>query len=207
MTTEQLKSGYFQVRLGIGELVIEKNMSETTSLNHYLIRFTDEDIFESLDPFFQEACHSRQMLVRRVLDDGKKEVLGFPVISKSVQGLVQVRAWTFIPPEASMEDVEKAVWVENKIKEDTDARKLNTNYVILSYKKEEIEATVDVYTYLCCFSLKARKAATPGMTQAIKDCKGINENYRFQIFKKSFQLKQDMLVYGFKLVSTEIETR
>jgi hypothetical protein len=206
MSTEQVKSGYVKVLLGIGNWEIEKNITKTTVRNTYLIIFDDEVVFKSLNPSFQDACRTRQMLVRKVLDDGKKEVLGFAVISRSVQGLVQVQAWTFIPPQASKKDVENAVWVENKIKEDKGARKFNTNYVILRYEKEEIEATVNVSSYQCLFTSKARKAATPGMTQAIENCKSIN-NYRFQINKNPFKLKQDMLVHGFKLVSTKIESR
>ena len=209
MKKEQVKSGYIKVRLGIGEVVIEKNLTEATLPDQYHINFGDEVVFKSLNPLFQEACHSRQMLVRMVLDDGKKEILGFAVISKSVHGLVQVQAWKCVPPQASMEDVEKAVWVENNIKEDKGAKKLNTNYVVLSYKKEEIEATITENgpNYRCCFTSKARKAATPGMTQAIKDCKGIKNKYTLYLYKNSFQLKQDMLDCGFKLVSTEIESR
>jgi hypothetical protein len=72
MRAKQLKSGYFQVRLGIGELVIEKNLSETTLPNQYLIQFSDDEVFTSLDPLFQAACFARQMSVRKVLDKKRK---------------------------------------------------------------------------------------------------------------------------------------
>jgi hypothetical protein len=205
MRQEQVAKGYFKVQLRIGDLVIDMNLGKRSISRQYRIQFQDNDVFNTLHEEFQAACLSKQILLRMVKNG--KTVVGFAVITESVQGLVQVQAWTFIPPEASEKAVENPVWEKNTITEDKDARKRNTDFVVLSYEEEQIEATVDVSTYQCIFTSIARKAATAGMTQAIKVCKGINDKYRFLINRKTFQLKQDMLDYGFKLVSTEIKSR
>jgi hypothetical protein len=206
MRQEQVAKGYFKVQLRIGDLVIDMNLGKRPISRQYRLMITDQDVFKTLPREFQAACLNKEILVRMVQNG--KEVVGFAVITESVQGLVEVQAWTYIPPKASKKDVENPVWEKNTITQDKDARKRNTNFVVLSYEDEEIEATVGEMgsNYQCCFTKKARGEATSVMKKAIEKCKvnGINDKYKFLLYRTPLKLNEGMLNYGFKLLSTEI---
>jgi hypothetical protein len=199
-----MKSGYVKVRLDIGGMVIEKNITEIGLLNKYNIHFTDQDVYESLPPAFKLACQSRQFNVRRVLEGGN--VIGFAVFTKAIKDLVKIQSWSIIPPDATTHEVDNPVWTENTITEDIVAMAVNKDNIVLSFNGEEIVATVAVHgpNYQGRLKLGARKTASSSMKQAIEECKGVTKQYTFLLYKSPLQLNDDMLKHGFKLVSKQV---